>query len=87
LVADNETLGGSNPLLADLTSSIEDGSGVLLSILMLTWAAVCNQNAKTKIRSTNFFIRIGLRVRPIVVGLHRKINQSGAITQEILPTT
>ena len=29
--------GGKNPLVVDFTSSIADGSGELLSVLMLTW--------------------------------------------------
>ena len=67
LIAVSATRGGSNPLFADFTSSMAEGSGWLLSVLMLTWLNALNPgitkiNPSTIKNLKNVFIGMPLKL-------------------------
>ena len=52
-----DILGGRKPLLVDFTSSIAEGSGEVLSLLIPTWAKITLlNNRKAVIKKVNVFM-------------------------------
>jgi hypothetical protein len=57
-VAGKATRGGSNPLMGDLTSSMADGSGGVLSVLIPTWPETVTVMHQIRITSAKIFCMI-----------------------------
>ena len=54
--------GGKNPLVVDLTSSMAELSGLLLSLLIPTWACITNEQVMQQTSAVSFFMIANFRV-------------------------